>query len=1257
MLDPALLEMKGAPSGSRFIPLATIKFIAGLQTQRSPFASVDTRYNSRYLGGKPDALIAGSNVEISNALTLQRRPGLLSYGPSIPSPLAFFEHKQSAPVSAQTIVDTVTAIYNYSSTAAGIIVEKSPNAGQTNFMTVVNTLYMCNGVDLYKLVGPNLLLQSNNFISSLWTSGVVSFFTPGQFDPVGGLNATSVGWSNNGFVAQTVTPNYTPVAGNTFTFSVWARATSGTPNFLLTIKDQNNVVCNTVTFNLSQTWARYQVTATMGASSTAVQCIFSQASGIPYTLQAYAAQLEIGGPATPAQITTTQPQGVYLWGIIGPTVAPAISSTAVGAYWQATHAFATNAAIVDSNGNKQVVTAGGGGNSGGTVPVWATTKGSTTTDGALTWTNSGPFGLTPHQGYQWYYAFLNPYTGQPSNVSPISASSSTLMNNLGVSYNLSGTGSPDPQVTQVAIYRNVDGGPFFFQVGIVANPGTGGTWAFTDSVQDVNLSSIYAPIGGLNSPPPSGTVNPVWYQSRAWVSVGANLYYSSSTDNAALLNVQQNGVVPESYSLSNVIPLDQLIVRSLPTSSGLLVQTISDFWLITGSDLSSFNPVKALIGHGIRNYNATDSDGSTIWAYTSDRQFLSLNASAGSVEVGYVIGDVLTSGIDPVKAYVVRHVGGSLDNAVFLGDGATGWYRMNPNQVGASVSGEPTTVWSPFATIVGGAQALGSIETSPGVHKFLVGQPGSGSVLPLGQLAGTGASAAGAGTAWANPSNLTLNNPATPATVTLNVQASTGGANVFGGASGLGTSVSTGSVTTGFNNELGIVGVAASNDLGGTSTITAGGSWTLDYSTTFRFYHDATPDNMYWCFGSQSQSLAAAGAIAGTATLSRSQTWDAVIATFVSGSGTAPTIVQQAHGSANGYPVSGVATVTASPAAGITKGNFLVVVAGCEAQDGLSAASFTVTDSLGNVFTKIVSQGATAIFLAPILTSSTDVVTLHANGFTGALALNVYEITLPVGAGTLTSNQLQGTNYALNVPNNNVIGVKVFVTGSQSSLSPDATLTLSWISPSGSAPSYSFQLPLTSGTVSFGGPSSTWGQALTAALLNNSAFGFQLQASVTVTPNVTFSVSAMQVQVFYLSGAVATFPVLVRDLSTFSDNGSTYTWSATLGSLVLAYAGELAEVESITTVVRAANGTQPAVGVLLDEITGSFETLVNSVNDPPQLAASASLLSRRFYLSQGVTPPLCQHLQVQLSGGATATKDELLALVIRGARVPEQEGA
>lgn len=1267
MIQPSLLEIKSPSGGAKFVPLATVKFIGGLQTQRSPFASIDTRYNTQYLGGKPDALIAGSNCEISNSLTLQRRPGNSVFGPAIPAALAFYEYKPSAPPSNQIIVDTAGAVYNYSSQFAGLLFYKSPSAGQTNFMTVVNTLYAANGVDAYKVVGPNLLTWANTFTNAVWTTFGTTF-TLNQFDPLGGTNATLLGWTyGSSYVRQIVTPNYTPVSNNTFTFSVWLRANSGSPTVTIYCMDQSLAFATTQTVTLTQTWTRYQVTSTLGPTSTSVAVEVGGPSVTGGVIQIYGAQLEVGGPASPLQLTTNQPQGVYLWGIVAPTVAPAVRSAAVSGYWQAGTNYVVGNVITDSNGNKQVATTNG--TSAGSAPTWTTTVGSTTTDNTVTWQNAGPNGLTPRSGYQWYYAYLDQYTGQPSNVSPISVSTTTLANNLGVQYTLQGTGSFDPQVNQVAIYRNVDGGPFWFQVATIPNPGGGNSWTFTDTTQDGALSSIYAPVGGLNSPPPSGAVNPVWYQSRAWVSVGANLFFSSSTDNAAILNIQLNGVVAESWNLAQALPLDQLIIRSLPTSAGLLVMTVGDFWVVTGSDLSSFNPVKALIGHGLRSYNAVDADGSSIWAYTSDRQFLGLNASAGSVELGYAIGDTLTNSIDPTKAYVVRHQGGSLDNAVFLADGSTGWYRMNPNQVGASVSGEPTAVWSPFATIVGGVGAIGSLETTPGVHQFLLSAPvtvGGTNILSLGQIATAGANS-GSGTAWTNPNNLTLNNPATPATVTLNIPGGgTSGLDVTGGAQGTATSLSTGNITTTGANELLITGMVGmyQGPSPSTTTITPGVSWSLDYQNSFKTFHDTDLYfDQYMFFGSEHLFAGGAGTYAGTATLSRAQTeWDACIVALKSGNGTLPTVVQQASSSfqvletltnsSDTFSTNG--SLTVSPSSAITLGNYLVIVVGVMPTVG--ASSVTVMDNLGNAFTRIGLERSCAIFLAPINFAGTDTVTVNIPSPGGAqfsTGIQLYEVNLPLTAGTLTSQQLQATNYGLNVPNNNIIGMKVYVTGSQSSSAPDATLTLSLISHP-TATSYTFQLPGTTGTVAFGGSNATWGLVLTQSLLNASGFGPQVQASVSSSTNVTFNITAIQVQIFYLAVTPPVQDILVRNLGVFSDNGSTYTWNATIGSLWLASPGMLAETESVTTLMRAASATQVGVGVLLDEITGSFESLPNSVADPSQLAASSSVLGKRFYLAQGATPPICQHMQVQLTGANAATKDEVLALVVRGALVPEQ---
>jgi hypothetical protein len=67
---------------------------------------------------------------------------------------------------------------------------------------------------------------------------------------------------------------------------------------------------------------------------------------------------------------------------------------------------------------------------------------------------------------------------------------------------------------------------------------------------------------------------------------------------------------------------------------------------------------------------------------------------------------------------VASHQSG-VDNCIFVADGSTGWYRLNPHQVGAQQSTEP--IWSPFAAITGGCKMVQSVEIVPGVKKLLVG--------------------------------------------------------------------------------------------------------------------------------------------------------------------------------------------------------------------------------------------------------------------------------------------------------------------------------------------------------------------------------------------------------------------------------------------------------------------------------------------------------------------------------------------------------
>ena len=67
------------------------------------------------------------------------------------------------------------------------------------------------------------------------------------------------------------------------------------------------------------------------------------------------------------------------------------------------------------------------------------------------------------------------------------------------------------------------------------------------------------------------------------------------------------------------------------------------------------------------------------------------------------------------------------DTVLAVGDGATGYYTLNPRQATGSMN-QQDPVWSPFALVQnaegGSACAIFCVvETSPGIRQMLVGSP------------------------------------------------------------------------------------------------------------------------------------------------------------------------------------------------------------------------------------------------------------------------------------------------------------------------------------------------------------------------------------------------------------------------------------------------------------------------------------------------------------------------------------------------------
>lgn len=120
-----------------------------------------------------------------------------------------------------------------------------------------------------------------------------------------------------------------------------------------------------------------------------------------------------GAPVTIGKITIPVPlayDGFNLYSASHAT-GPAGQVTSSGlSFWAASHVYALNTSIIDSNGNIQQVTTAG--TSGSSAPSWSSTVGNTTTDSGVTWTlrtlgGSGPALVTSNinstgTGSYWY---------------------------------------------------------------------------------------------------------------------------------------------------------------------------------------------------------------------------------------------------------------------------------------------------------------------------------------------------------------------------------------------------------------------------------------------------------------------------------------------------------------------------------------------------------------------------------------------------------------------------------------------------------------------------------------------------------------------------------------------------------------------------------------------------------------------------------------------------------------------------------------
>lgn len=701
--------------------LAIDRWTSGLRTNRNPLAT-PVLISGQHVIPRHDTLIDGLNTEISNRNTLERRPGFSQQCTQAVSgkPLGFYSFRNVAG-TVKTLVDTDTKVQVFDDTTITDLLTKGTTQ-QTRFSSVANFLYFVDGTNAKKWDGATLTKFG---IAAPTTAPTVSVASEASTPPTD--NKLTVVAPIPGGQRNYVT------TGQYWNFDdgiQWRYTThSGGPS---------NPLLLDFTFSLP-----------IGVVVTGMEVAFSGASQNDTPNQNNLLALGWWDNTTNAYVGTTKtdptlwPHAQYqafsygdttdLWGVNAATVQAAAQAGKItfalkgdnpnyrgfvkgfqltlhlsqASSWTPGTNYALGAAIIDSNGNTQIATVAGTSSNPG-PPIWSTTTGGTTTDGSVQWTNYGPItgggavasaSLSPTSGYKYVYCYKNSSTPHVSTASPVSQSTGA---HTGAVFVISGDASADPQVDKVQLYRTADGGATYLLLAEFDNA----SWSYTDTTPDANLNElIVAPTAHANDPPPSGGNNMAFHAGRLWMSANNYVYFSGGPDTT-------NGNPQEAWPPSNFFTFPGAIIGMAATSAGLLVFTATDTYIIRGLDSVTFYSQKFLSNFGLLNQNAIAQDGDILYVFTSQRQLFNMTGN-GLEEAGFDIADQLNS-FDPAASYLVLHRAGH-DSGLFVCDGATNIFRYNLAK----------DCWSPKSQPTGGLSCIGSIQTTSGVQRLLVGRNAS----------------------------------------------------------------------------------------------------------------------------------------------------------------------------------------------------------------------------------------------------------------------------------------------------------------------------------------------------------------------------------------------------------------------------------------------------------------------------------------------------------------------------------------------------
>src|SRR4029077_14233657 len=282
-----LLEQHGGQPNKqpRYVPIFMDRIFTGIWTQRSVLHDPSDIYTARFYGGRPDALWLGSsNVELTNRLTLQRRPGLTKFSEAIyPTPPNYAFSFELTNGTIQGVVDTgdsplvqMIAVDEISGVAYYEFENPQPLAAGNAYAGLIfnitgfdkitnNGSYVCTAstANYLILANPNAVTDiANTSNATAQTTGGV-YYDPQSAGILYLLFAEKAGAGQTGFVA---------VAGTLY-------AGDGVDTWKYTPGNTNGTIANDVSSPIGSVW-NYSIAAptaqpnvtTVESGSAAVDC-------------------------------------------------------------------------------------------------------------------------------------------------------------------------------------------------------------------------------------------------------------------------------------------------------------------------------------------------------------------------------------------------------------------------------------------------------------------------------------------------------------------------------------------------------------------------------------------------------------------------------------------------------------------------------------------------------------------------------------------------------------------------------------------------------------------------------------------------------------------------------------------------------------------------------------------------------------------------------------------------------------------------